>query len=187
MSRIAVTVCLLAAAGALAACGEQKTSAEEFDEPIREGLAIELDGVDYNIFITRQLNPRITPDREIYEGEDPPADEALYGVFLEVCNSSEEPRVPTDDFSIVDNQGNEFEPEQELVDSAFRYEARRLDPKECIPAPGSVAQQASASGAMLLFTLPLIATENRPLELEIRGRSDPVQAERRHLAVELDI
>ena len=41
-----------------------------------------------------------------------------------------------------------------------------------MPARGSLAQQGPTSGAMLLFNLPLAATENRPLQLHIRGQQD---------------
>ena len=41
------------------------------EEPAREGLAIHVGGIDYNVFITRELNLEITPDKAYYEG--PPA------------------------------------------------------------------------------------------------------------------
>jgi hypothetical protein len=81
----------------------------------------------------------------------------------------------------VDNQGNEFEPEELPEENHFAYHARELLPDECIPEAGSVAQLGPTAGSMLLFRLPLANTEYRPLELEIEGSGDE------HLTFELDI
>ena len=78
---------------------------------------------------------------------------------------------PVDEFIIKDNQGNEFEPEPQPEENRFAYTPRELEPKECIPESGSVAQQGPTGGAMLLFRLPLQFTENRPIELEIEGEA----------------
>jgi hypothetical protein len=168
---------VLAACAGLAACGDEEPGV---DEPAREGLALELDGIDYNVFITRQLNPRVAPDGA-YVSEDPPAGETLYGVFIQVCNNSEEPHETVSDFVVKDNQDNEFEPEELPEDNAFAYSARTLDPAECIPEAGSVAQLGPSAGSMLLFQLPLETTENRPLELELEAENGEM------LTFELDI
>jgi hypothetical protein len=143
-------------------------------------LAIELDGVQYNVFITRQLNPNITPD-DAYVSDNAAPGQTLYGVFIEVCNASEEQRTPSEEFVILDNQDNRFEPEELPEDNQFAYHARTLDPDECIPEAGSVAQLGPTEGSMLLFELPLETTENRPLELEVEGEGDG------KLTFELDI
>ena len=167
LRRLALMACLLALAAGAAACGEEEPG---FDEPAREGLALSLDGVDYNVFITRQLNPEVTPDEAYYTGPEPPPDELLYGVFIQVCNNSDEPLETADSFVITDNQGNEFEPEEvDPENNNFLYEPVVLDPDQCIPEAGSVAQLGPSAGTMLLFRLPLQNTENRPLELEIEG------------------
>jgi hypothetical protein len=168
---------VLAGCVGLAACGEEEPGV---DEPAREGLALELDGIDYNVFITRQLNPRVAPDGA-YVTEDAPPGEALYGVFIQVCNHSEEPHETVSDFIVKDNQENEFEPEELPVDNAFAYSPRTLQPDECIPEAGSVAQLGPSAGSMLLFRFPLETTENRPLELELEGESGET------LTFELDI
>jgi hypothetical protein len=179
MPRLPVVACLLALAAplALAACGEEHPG---IDEPAREGLAVEMQGIDYNVFITRQLNPRVPPDMA-YVTEEPPAGETLYGVFIEVCNTSDETHESASEFLVKDNQENTFEPEALPEDNAFAYSPQTLDPDECIPEAGSVAQLGPTEGAMLLFQLPLENTENRPLELEIEGEDGET------LTYELDI
>ena len=177
--RLTLLACLAALAVGAAACGDEEPGV---DEPAREGLALPLGGVDYNVFITRQLNPAIPPDRAYVEGPEPAPGETLYGIFLQACNpSSDETLTTVDEFKVVDNQGNEFEPEELPLDNEFAYHARDLGPKECIPEAGSVAQLGPTAGSMLLFRLPLPTTENRPLELEIEGEGDE------HLTFELDL
>lgn len=163
---------------AVAGCGDP-----EEGEPIREGLAHELDGLDYNVFITRQLNLSLPEDKTYYGGPPAPAGSAHYGVFIQVCNNSDEgdAKLPVDEFVVKDTQGAEFEPVELPEDNTFAYHPEPLAPKQCIPASGSVAQLGPTAGAMLLFEFPQEATENRPLELEI-GREGGES-----IAVELDI
>jgi hypothetical protein len=173
--------CLAAMAAGLSACGT-KDEEQGVDEPAREGLALEFEGVDYNVFITRQLNPRIPPDDAyVEEGTEADAGETLYGVFLQACNNSDEAHETVDEFKIIDNQGNEYEPEELPEDNKFAYQSRELLPHECIPEIGGVAQLGPTAGSMLLFRLPLENTEYRPLELEVLGEGEE------HITFELDI
>ena len=178
--RLPVLLCLAALGAGLAACGEADVE-QGVEEPAREGIALPLDGVDYNVFITRQLNTKIPPDDAYFDGPEAKKDETLYGVFIQVCNNSNETHQTLDDFSIKDNQGNEFEPEELPEDNQFAYHARELMPDACIPEAGSVAQLGPTAGSMLLFRLPLENTEYRPLELELRGQGED------HLTFTLDI
>ena len=179
--RLLMLLCLAVLASGAAACGEADVE-QGVEEPAREGLALELEGVEYNVFITRQLNTRIPPDNAYVEaGTEPETGETLYGVFIQVCNHSHDAHETADRFKIVDNQGNEFEPEELPEDNAFAYRALELEPTECIPEAGSPAQLGPSAGTMLLFRLPLANTEYRPLELEIDGSGSE------HLTYELDI
>ena len=77
--RLLVLFCLALTAAALAACGEADVE-QGVEEPAREGIAVPLDGVDYNVFITRQLNTRIPPDTAYVDEEvEQGRDETLYG------------------------------------------------------------------------------------------------------------
>lgn len=173
--RHTLTACALSLALALgaAACGSDE---EEIgvEEPAREGLAVDIGGLDYNVFITRQLNLAITPDKAYYEGPPAAPGAALYGVFVQVCNREGGVVESADEFTVTDNQGNEFEPIDLPEENAFAYHPRELAEGECIPQDGSVAQLGPTGGAMLLFDFPLENTENRPLELEI---ASPATAE----------
>jgi hypothetical protein len=109
LRRLPIVACAVALAVplGLVACGDDE---QGIDEPANEGLAIELGGVDYTVFITRELNPEITPDNAYVTDEAPPG-EALYGVFLRACNVSDDQREAASEFIVKDNQENTFEPE----------------------------------------------------------------------------
>jgi hypothetical protein len=175
----------LALAGGLAACGASQDDLG-VSEPAREGLAVDIGGLDYNVFITRELNLSITPDKDYYAGPPAAPGHALYGIFILVCNPEDrhETLLSADSFKVVDNQGTEFEPIPLARDNAFAYNARKLTPGACIPENGSVAQQGPTAGSMLLFDFPLENIENRPLELEITSPatpSHPPETKRFHL------
>ncbi len=181
LRRVTPLLCLFALAAplVLASCAN-KEEHPGTHEPAREGLALEMQGVEYTVFITRQLNPKVTPD-EAYVSDEPAQGDTFYGVFMRVCNRSEEIRRPASTFYVRDNQSEAFEPEQLPPDNPFAYQSAPLDPDECIPQAGSVAQLGPTTGTMLLFELPLDNTENRPLELEIRAEDGESRT------VELDI
>ncbi|HYP49112.1 MAG TPA: hypothetical protein VEQ61_10785, partial [Thermoleophilaceae bacterium] len=131
--------CALVLVTGLSACGN-KDEVPGTEEPAREGLEVRLEGIDYNVFITRQLNLEVQPDNAYYDGPEPGKGETLYGVFLQVCNNGKEPAATAEEFTVVDNQGNEYEPTELPEDNEFAYNAAELGPKECIPEAGSVAQ-----------------------------------------------
>src|SRR5215210_6758510 len=184
-STLAVCALALASSVGLSACesGAEKVRAGAE----REGLAFPLGGIEYNVFITRELNPRITPDKAYFKGPEPRKDKLLYGIFLQACNQSEKPAQTAERFTVTDNQGNEFEPVELPRDNAFAYHQAILKPDQCIPEVGSVAQLGPTAGSMLLFELPLSNTENRPLELEIESPFDVTRAKRETRKVELDL
>jgi hypothetical protein len=181
--RVSLLLCLLAVAAplVLGACGEEHPGVHE---PAREGLALELDGVDYNVFITRQLNPEIQPDVAYYSGDPAPKGMLLYGVFLQTCNATGEAHQSASEFEVHDNQGNVFEPVELEPGNQFAYEPKMIADKECDPAPGSVAQLGPTDASLLLFEIPVEQAENRPLELEI---ANPEGGEPEHISFELDL
>jgi hypothetical protein len=176
-SVVAAAAALLLAVLSLAACGAPE---EHVEEPLREGLNIPLAGLTYNVFITRQLNLRDPEDRDYYRGPEAPPNKAHYAIFLQACNDGDGPAEAAREFKILDSQGAEFSPLPLEKDNIFAYRPISLPPQECIPNRLSTAAQAPAGGAVLMFLLPLAATENRPLELEIEppsGRGEPARVE----------
>jgi hypothetical protein len=171
--RAAVLALALVPALALAGCGK----GQEKGEALREGLDVKLNDVVYTVFITRELNIRDAEDRAYFGGPEAPPGSALYGVFLQACNQADSFRSAVSDFRIRDSQGGEFEPQEVPRHNLFAYRPRKLQPGGCIPAKGSIPTASPTGGAMLLFKLPLGATENRPLELEFESQGEKARIE----------
>ena len=163
-----------------AGCGS-----EEEGEPKREGLGEDVAGLKYNVFITRQINQHLASDRAYYRGPEPRPGFTYYGVFIKVCNETEDFRTATDHFVVKDSQGNEFEPVELEEDNAFAYRSRRLSKRACIPEAGTPPATGPTGGSLLLFEFPIQTLENRPLELEIEDTNE--QGEKEHGAIELDL
>jgi hypothetical protein len=175
----ALLACALAAA-ALAGCSSGRPNGAA-----REGLFEDVAGLDYNVFITRELNLRDAEDRCYYRGPEAPPGFALYGVFIQVCNNGHGFRTPDTRFTVEDSQGNRFRPQPLPADNLYAYRPRRLSRKACIPEAGSTAANGPTAGSLLLFKFPLSSVENRPLELLIQappGSPDP-----RSKRIELDL
>jgi hypothetical protein len=178
--RSAVLACA-AAALVLAGCGEEE------GEPLREGLGVEVGGLDYNVYITRQLNQRDAEDRAYYHGPEPKPGFTYYGVFISVCNEEDNPHIPlpAEELKVKDSQGNEFEPLELEEENAFGYRPRRLTEGACVPEAGSAAASGPTGGALLVYEFPVQTLENRPLELEL-GPPTETEDEPKN-AIELDL
>jgi hypothetical protein len=186
--RATAAVCSLALVLSLGLSACENTSPKKVrNGSEREGLAFPIAGIDYNVFITRELNLRITPDKAYYRGPEPGKDQLLYGIFLQACNKGEKPARTAGRFTIVDNQGNTFHPIPLPRENAFAYHQATLLPDQCIPQAGSVAQLGPTAGSMLLFKLPLANTENRPLDLHIEAPFGITKARAETRSVELDL
>lgn len=156
-----------------------------------EGIYLDVGPLDYQVQLSRVLNPSETPDRSYFDGVAPeeldlPNGQAWFAVFIRVQNQTDkaEPMAATDDFEIVDTQENVYKPV--AVDpkaNAIAYEARQLEPNAIIPAVDSVAADGPTQGALLLFKLPFATLQNRPLEFKIQS---PTSAED-HAVVDLDV
>jgi hypothetical protein len=181
-------MCVLAVlAFVVAGCGDNPRE----NNAAREGLPEEIGGIDYNVYITRELNLRDVEDIGYYKGPEAPPGFALYGVFLTACNPEEaadSPNVPAaTNFTVVDTQGNRFKPLPLPADSVFAYHARPLKHKACVPKAGSLAANSPTNGSLLIFKLPLDTLENRPLDLEIVSPPNPETGQTETGRIELDV
>ena len=147
-------------------CGDEDEE-PGVDEPAREGLAIDVAGVDYNVFLTRAAQPRDPARQGLLRGRAGAAWQRALRRLPPGLQPRRRPVRTATNFKVEDNQGNEFEPIELPEDNAFAYHARELGKDDCIPEDGSVAQLGPTAGSMLLFQFPLETTENRPLELVI--------------------
>jgi hypothetical protein len=164
----------------LAGCGDEGDQNE-----VPEGQTIEVAGVDYTVYRTRQLNPRASPDDGWYDGPRVPSGKLLYASFVKACNPRGEAAAATGQLQLRDSFGNVYEPVELDADNPFDYEARTLDVGDCVPAEGSTAD-LPGGGGLVVFQVPAGAPENRPWTLRIQppvGASPDAEAAR----VELDL
>jgi hypothetical protein len=181
-------VLLLLLAGALFALAGCKNTREHGAG--REGSPEEIGHVEYNVYITRELNLHDVEDAGYYQGPEAPPGFALYGVFLQACNPNEDVSAPhwlaASRFEIEDTQGNKFTPLPLPASNIWAYKARPLKQNACIPKQGSLASSGPTNGSMLIFKLPLTTLENRPLDLIITSPPDP-SGKRDSGRIELDV
>jgi hypothetical protein len=183
MRRPFVLIAVLLAGLIIAGCGNA-------DEPTSEGeteaIYLELGGLQYQVQISRQLNPADVTDRSFVQGATDSAlngaEETWFGVFVRVKNDGDAPARSTADFAVHDTQGNEYEPVPLDESNAFRYQPAELQPDAMLPEPGSIAYNSPIRGSLLLFRVKIESFENRPLEFII---SQPGSDE--HATVPLDV
>jgi hypothetical protein len=173
-------ILLVSAVGALALFGAGCGNKEEVvTEAATEGIWLDVGALDYHIQGSRQLNPAIVPDKEYLSGMPQGilpagAKETYFGVFLRIENRTEATHPTAAEFEIVDTEGHVFKPiELDRKSNPFAYGQETLPPEGSVPAPDSAREFDAASGAMLLFNIPLTSYQNRPLELKITAPDDP--------------
>jgi hypothetical protein len=139
-----------------------------------EGIYLDVGGLTYQVQLSRFLNPGDVEDKEylhgLPEGISPqlPGDETWFGVWMRVKNYSDEALKPTNEFTIIDTEENEFRPVP--LDSAanpFVYEPILLQHAQVLPTPDSAAASGPIQGSLILFRLKTDSLQNRPLKLEI--------------------
>jgi hypothetical protein len=180
-------MCAVALFGAvLSGCGSNPRE----NNASREGLPERVGGIDYNVYITRELNLKDVEDSGYYKGPEAPPGFALYGVFLQACNPSSSVSGPnwmtSSNFTVEDTQGNKFRPLPLPASNIWAYKAQPLKEHACIPAFGSLAASGPTGGALLIFKLPLATLENRPLDLRITAPPG-ANGTRQSGLIELDI
>jgi hypothetical protein len=175
---IALVALTLALVPALSACGHKEdvvTTAKT------EGPYIDLGPLQYQVQISRQLNPALVEDGPYLQGISP-ADaklkptETWFGVFVRVTNDTGKYQPAANDFSIDDTQHHVFKPIALPASNGFAYEGGVLPPKSQLPPIDSAASVTSINGQLLLFKLNLDSLANRPLELHFTGAGQSDEA-----------
>jgi hypothetical protein len=139
----------------------------ESDLSVEEGQPVKLGDLLYNVQISRPLNPADPEDEAYLVDQPPPPDDELYlGVFIVIENEGDSPQTVPEDFVVTDTEGDEFEPIPSR--SLFALELGGTVPGQReLPNPESTAANGPIQGAMILFLIPEVATEARPLTLDI--------------------
>lgn len=166
--RLLTSLVVVVAALATSACGNKEP---ETLHGTTEGAYLDLDGMKYQVQISRQLNPYDVEDSYYVRGQNEPAparDDTWFGVFVRVYNPTDTPKRATSEFEIHDTQGNIYKPVPLDNTNVFRYVPTSLGSEQMIPTPGSPGFNSPIRGSLLLFRVKIDSFENRPLEFIIK-------------------
>lgn len=186
MLRRTAALLLAVASLGIAACGNDANQGDTKETADSEAIYVDLNGLKYQVQLSRQLNPRDAEDAGYFQNIDP-ADSMLaegeiwFGVFIRVENESGEPIPSAREFEIEDTQGNVYEPVK--TKNIFAYQPETVRAKGYLPNPERLQAYAGTQGSLLLFKIPVSSLDNRPLELTIKNPSDTRKAAR----IDLDV
>ena len=160
------------AALVLAGCGNKEQEGETIVAET-EGIYVSVDGLTYQVQLSRILNPADLEDasflRGTAEGVAPGKDEVWFGIFMRVQNESKSETFETaDTFEMEDTSGLTFEPlNLDERSNVFAYKPGPLRPGGVVPALTSPSWDNSIQGALLLYKVKVESLYNRPVELHI--------------------
>jgi hypothetical protein len=154
----------------LSACGYSSDS-----KAVAAGESVSLGKLQYQVILSRYLNPHDNEDAAYLVGQPPPPlGSAYFGVFVQVLNESGTPlRLPRS-LTITDTAPQTFRaiPSKSLYALPLGGE---VEPEEHVPVLNSTPQQGPIEGSLVLFDLPASASDNRPLTLHIPGPEGPAE------------
>lgn len=157
-----ILVAALAALSALpvAGCGGEEAEGK----PQVEAQSVKVDGLVYRATLARQLNPRIVPDRDFFNGPRAGPGKLWFAAFVQVCNRSDRIQHIPHGFRLSDAFSETHQVREDVVADQFDVEPRTLAPGECRPATGGVSDEALPA-AVLAFEIPEEMLDDRPLFL----------------------
>ena len=139
-----------------------------------EGIYVEVDGLKYQVQVSRQLNALTKDDEEYLQGV-PEEDSTLgpeqewFAIFMRVENDGSEPHEAAGEFEIHDTQENVYTPVELPESNAFSYQPSVVQPGDLIPKVDSAGAERSPYGQVILFKVERFSLDNRPLELYVEG------------------
>jgi hypothetical protein len=165
----ALAVALALAIFGAAGCGN------EFSKDVDEGIPLKLGDLEFNVQLTRFLNPADPEDAAYLSGQQlpPPAGKSYLAVFMTIKNTGDAAvRLPgAPQMSIVDTTGVSYQASPSSTDFAVPLGTPVPGGAE-IPAPGTAGASGPTQGAIVLFLVDEGITENRPLDLEIQHQGE---------------
>lgn len=191
--RLLVAVLALVFAVALSACGKSHQH-QKFGDT--EGTYLSVGALNYQVQISRQLNPADLEDQAYLAGLSPSEkkltpDQAWFAVFVRVENTSHQsqPAANLSDYTITDTQDTVYTPT--LIDTSlnpFAYKPQDVPANGAphggiLPPLESMAATSPTNASLLLFKVKIASYDNRPLVLKIQNPTDSTDSAR----VDLDV
>lgn len=156
-------LCLFAAlVVATSGCGPEPEEASG-----NEGEPVKVANLDYNVQITRFLNPDDAEDAEYLAGEPPaPPGKSYLGVFLVIDNQTDIERPSATQYTVTDTLGNEYDTLESASPYALEIGAE-VPAEQQLPLPDTTPYAGFNKGSLLIFEVDDEVSENRPLRLQI--------------------
>jgi hypothetical protein len=164
----AILVALIVCVGVLlAGCGSSDDATQ-----VAEGAPLRLGDMEYNVVITRYLNPNDQEDRAYLKGAPPLPNKDYYlGVFMQIKNNGGTTQVIPSDMKVVDTDGHIYSPAPLHNDFSLDL-GSQVKADGVVPDPESPAANGPVQGSMALFLIDEASVDARPLELVIPGAGD---------------
>jgi hypothetical protein len=169
--RLTLLVLLAVGLFVVAGCGNKEDVVTFADT---EGVTVQVGGLDYQVQISRYLNPHDPEDKQYLMGlpqgtaVDPGGSEIWFGVWMRVKNYSGRTATPTSNFTITDTENDSFEPVPLNASiNPFAYDPTPLLHAQVLPEPDTAAASGPIQGSLILFRLKTASIQNRPLLLHI--------------------
>ncbi|MCU1679172.1 MAG: hypothetical protein JWM93_3930 [Frankiales bacterium] len=166
LRRLLLPILAAAATTGLTACGDdgpQKVA-------VSEGTYVTIGKVEYQVQISRQLNPTDIEDRDYLTGLSAAdmqlkPDEVWFGIFIRAKNGTNGSLNTAQDFTLEDTVGTKFAriEAQNIVD----YKPTTLGPGDVFPHSNEISSYGPTQGKLLLFKLTNSTLDNRPLDMKI--------------------
>jgi hypothetical protein len=181
----------LLAALSLGACGDahtRVTTGTYAGESGANAPYLNVGPLLYEVQLSRELNPFIIEDAAYLRGLTPaqrklgPGQE-WFGVFIQVYNTSSQPRLAANRLTVADTQNNLYVPVQPDLTNEFAYRGGIVPGNGRLPQLNTVAANGSTQGMLLLYKIQIVSLDNRPLELRIVDPRNPAQS----ASAELDV
>jgi hypothetical protein len=181
--RLCTALCALALALGAAACGNHHThvaggeaTGNDAADANNNGGYVDAGPITYQLQISRTLNQYGVEDSAYIKGlpsgtsTSLSATQVWYGVFLWAKNQTQRTETTSDNFEVVDTQGNTYFPVKlNTAVNPFAWTAQALRPLQTEPGPNTVMGEDATQGGLLLFKVPSTVYSNRPLTLYILG------------------
>jgi hypothetical protein len=183
--RFWILACALAVAFAVTACGSSKhapskpgvLTGHEVGNEVNDGSYIQAGPITYQLEVSRELNPYSIQDAPYVKGlpagfPPPTANQIWYGVFLWAKNQHHKAYRTSDNFEIVDTQGDVYRPVKlNTALNPWAWTSQLLQKNDTEPGENSVQSEGESQGGLLLFKLDISAYANRPLTLYVLNPS----------------
>ena len=169
MRRLAVLAVALTALVA-SGCGGEKEQLASFADT--EGIYLTVNGLTYQIQLSRYLNGHDVEDAEYLKGlpagtAPPGGDNVWFGVWMRIENQTGGTLPSANAYEIEDTQHNIYRPIP--LDTKINPFALRIGDSvpagTLVPWPSSAAGTGPIQGSLILFKIKIDSLQNRPLQL----------------------